>query len=846
MWMLLLGLVLGALSGARDSVAGEFCRCTQQNFAWRGCDAQGVCDPAGWQGCSPSPDDSYTIFDGCHVTVDAGTDLLLSQVGVNRTTIQAGGSLVVRGPGELRLGPIGLTAEAGSSIDIGGCYRTTDASGCAPSLGPSSIFSIGLVTPCRDGDCADDAEVVRIVWNASTSAPVLSQIDALLAQIQADRDVLCFWQDVVTGQIGADAGYCYKIVSVGRSGEDRTLDFDVRQTWSTQSDQAGYPLRRRVEEPVTLADDAPIGTRRLRFQQTDVVVGRTEPVGRWLRCNGGQRAYLIASGTDAAGGDTLLLADGRGVAVSYAAGSTCFLDWGWGIGDLAFVMAPVHVSSATSQPGDAYLRLLGDTTLRAIVADGLGGDTDGGRTAIEIRGGPLRAFEHVWVTDPLVKDRAAVLLDDLPCGATVDHLTVTGGPPDPVDDRNYGLAWYGGASCAYSVRHLYTRFMGDDNFVLESSGADPVAAISLQYVEAGPASLPGDSGQLFDFGEPNPTVVSAADVLCTGCTSDDGFGSLLLVPAGPGEMRDFVWVGTHNGGVLPDSPTANNPNFSLQRFAVIGSNVDPANPVGSGPLVGINADSFYVRDVYDPRIGSNQLCTANPYGAQTRSVTHGVFYDVDLGGTPCEVSQAQMSDVYFIDVTRSANPGPILLVEPWASNAVLANLTMAFQGTPKGVTSGVSAPFSAAAPQLTLSGLLLTGFRGPDVERAMSLGSPLNPPAMHWGAPACFYDNAQDDAPWTLAAYPVAPVRGVDPRFINPASGRYDLAGGSVVAAAGCGARDAGVGKANWAHKKAKLEPINSGPRFSTSCGIGAELAPLLALLAAGMHRASAHARRPL
>lgn len=842
----LLAAAIAILFATADAhAAAQWCECEQQSFVWQGCDATGSCDPGGWTHCSPSPDDSFTIRNGCHVVVNPGSDVLLSQVLANRTTVEAGGSLVVNGPSELRLGPLGLTADPGSTVDFSGCFRRFGAGeSCVAALGADSLFPIGLVVPCRDGDCTDDPEVVRIVWNETTDALTLSQIDSLLEGIEVARDVLCFWQNAETGPIGADAGYCYKVVGKSLGPIDRTLDFDIRQTWSAQSDQAGYPLSRRVVQPVTLAKDMAIGARTFSFTETTPVVGRANPVGRWIRCGNDQRAYVIATATDDAAGDAVLIADGRGVEAAYPAGTQCYLDWGWGATDIAFVMAPVHVTSLTNQPGDSWLLLQGDTTLRAVVVDGLGGDTDTTtKSALTVRGGPLRALEHVWVTDPLVKDRAAVLLDDLPCGTAINHLTVTGGPPSIEDNKNYGLAWHGGAACSYRATHLYTRFAGDDNFVLESTGADPVAAISLQYMEAGPSSLPGDSGQLFDFGDPNPTSVVVQDALCTSCTSDDGFGSLMLSSSGPAQIDDVLWIGARNGGVLPDAVESNHPSVLFRRLGVIGSNVDATNQLGKGPLVGIDAQDFYVRDIVDPRPASIQLCTGNQFGAQTHALSRGVFHNIALGQTPCEVSRAQISDVYFIDVRREDSVGPLLEVRPLATAPILSRLTMAFQKEPTGVTAGISAPFAGAAPQLTIDGTLLTGFRGPQTLRAMSLGTAATAAPVNWGAPACFFDNVQDEYPDTLAAYGVSPVQGVDPLFVDPDALLYNLAPASPLRTVGCGARKAGFLESNWAHRKAKLEPVFIGPHGTSPDASAAELTPALFLIAAVLQRVSERRR---
>lgn len=825
--------ILFSLLCAELAPAQEFCGCTGTTFTWAGCGADGHCDPGQWTNCTPSPDDGYAFQNGCHVTIDGG-DLLLSHASPRHVSVKSGASFTMRGPAELRLGPMGVRAEPGSRVDLSGCFRhfwpmSAGKEECAPTVTAAALFPIGRVLPCRDGDCNGDAETVRLDW-AHTDPGLDAPIDALLDRIDAARDAICFWQHSESAP-AADSGYCYAVTAVGRDGGERFLDFDIRQTWSAQSDQAGYPLTRREVHPATLASDAPAGTRELTFSETGLVEGRAGPAGRFLRCDGEQQSHLIATATDDPAGDVLTLADARGTTVDYGAGTLCHIDWGWAEWDVAFIMAPVHVTAHTPQVDRTRVFLEGETTLRGVVVDGLGGELGvlyG--AALEVRGGPLVALEHVWVVDPLVANRASVLLDDLPCGTSVRHLVVTGGPSDAEGDKNYGLAWFGGSTCEYTVEHLYTRFMGDDNFVLESSGTRPTGTVHIRYAQAGPSSFPGDSGQFFDFGAPNPTLVSVRDALCTSCTSHDGRDTLIAPSAGNGHIENLLWVGVHNGGLVTSGAEPDDGIFTFERFGVIGSDVDASNALGAGPLTGLVSDRFYVRDIQDPRANPSRLCAGPASGARTRLLSRGIFSNVTLGSVPCEVSHASLSDLYFVDVARST-PGALLLAQSWASNLSLSRLTVAFTRPPSGLQIGVSAPFVSAAPELTIDGLLLTGLRGATTQ-AMSLGYPATAALVSWGAPTCFFDNAIDESPAVLAAYGVAPVQSVDPAFVNPAAGRFDLAPASPLAGVGCGAREAGYSEFDWAHRKAKLAPMYMGDR-PLACGLlGVELLLPLVLVA--------------
>jgi len=111
------------LSVPSAALATEFCRCDQTSFTWGGCDTEGTCDAGAWTGCTPSPDDGFRIAAGCHVTVDAGSDVLLDQGLTRRLAVSSGGRLTIRGPGELRLGPLGLEAASGSTVEFTGCFR---------------------------------------------------------------------------------------------------------------------------------------------------------------------------------------------------------------------------------------------------------------------------------------------------------------------------------------------------------------------------------------------------------------------------------------------------------------------------------------------------------------------------------------------------------------------------------------------------------------------------------------------------------------------------------------------------------------------------------------------------
>jgi len=819
-----------------QAAAGESCSCANESFAWQGC-AAGACDAAGWQGCTASPDDSFEIRAGCQVTVAPGDDVLLTQDAGADVKVADGGRLTLAGPVEFRVGPSGMTSDPGSSVEFGGCYRRFAGGGpaCAPALDAAGLFQIGQIIPCRDGDCTDDAHLVRIAWPDDGSLPrgTLAAVDAFLNGLDVARDVLCFWQASEDRYVGADAGYCYKVAARGTDPGTRFLDFDVRQTWNAQSDQAGYPLARRNVIETKLKGDHTVGSRTLHFVDTAPIQTRTDQMGRWIRCGGSQRAYLIASVTDDAAGDAVLLADQNGIGSELADGTRCHIDWGWAVGDHAFVMAPVHVTSSVNQVDAASLDLGGAVDWNGVVIDGLGGTGD--RGGVQIRGGPMSRFSHVWVTDPLSSDNEAIFFDRLPCGTSVYHLTITGGPADPNADKNYGLAWFGGATCTYQLFHYYVRHRGDDNFMTRSDGADPTGKIVWRWMQAGPSSAPGDSGQFLDFGTGNVTDVDGQDGLCTACTSQDGFGSL-IIPSGSGSglMRNLLWVGVFNGGVNGGAIELANPKFRLENLGVIGSAVDPNQPRGVGPLAGLDTDGFYVRDVVDPRQPfPMQLCNANPYGNFVRRLSHGVFLNVSLGGAPCEVGKdARLEDVYFLDIARSDAGGPLIEVRDTASDVQLRRVTIGFRSEATGLTRGLSIWPWLASGALTLDGPLLTGFRGAGVQ-AMSIGTPANAAQIAWQHPTGFANNDADDTDEALAAYGVPPLRNVDPLFLAPEHLRFDLAAESPALGAGCGAGAAGIKTLDWAHRKTKLIPIYIGQQ---ACGLGAEI-PLALLGVTGLRR---------
>jgi hypothetical protein len=815
-------ILAAALAAATLDARAEFCRCTDASFAWHGCSAE-ACDPGGWTSCSPSPDDRYTVKAGCRVEVGPGDDVLLEHYLGERVLVEAGGELVVRGPVEWRVGPGGLLSQPGSRVELSGCFRRTAGDpACAPELGPASWFAAGDVRPCRDGDCDGDAALVRLAY----PPVVYGDVTPFLARLDAERDVLCFWQASEGGALGADSGYCYRIAAVGLDAEP-FLDFDIRQVWRAQSDQAGYALARREVQQGTLQGVHARGVREVRLHETHVVAGRTDQMGRWVRCAGDQRAYLIASVRDDAAGDVLVLADDRGLVEAYADGERCHVDWGWSAGDLAFVMAPVHVTSTTNRSNEVHARLEGAASLHGVVFDGLGGSGGAGRGAVQIVGGPLERLAHVWITDPLVKNREALYLDDLPCGSSARHVTITGGPPEPSFDLNYGILWFGGRTCGYSLHHFYSRFRDDDVFVLDSVGADPIAAIELRWIHAGPSSLPGDSGQLLDLGVSNPTVLDAADLLCTACTSQDGAGPLVLPSSGGGTLARTLWVGAFNGGAVADFPGPQWVRFV--DFGLVGSAVDADKPRGHGSLVGSDAERFYVRDYADPRAVSSRICTSGT--VVTQRLHAGVVARVETGSPPCSLAAgAALSDVYFVDVARSGAGGALLEVTSAATDVELSRVTMAFSAPLAGITRGIDV---AGVAHALLDGPLLTGFRGPGVAGALRSGSPQQAQQLGWGAPTCFFDNDVDDDEAAIAAYGTPPLRGVDPQFVDPAAGRFDLAASSPARAAGCGAGAAGIRDANWAHRKAKLQPLYMGPRPRV-CGLAG---PELLLLVFALRR---------
>jgi hypothetical protein len=831
--LIVISCAICALAFAAHARGAESCECRNTSFSWAGCRDAAHCDQGGWTSCTASPDDSYTVEAGCHVDVGPGDDVLLEQPMPARFSVEDGGSVTVHGPVEWRVGPLGFVSSPGSRVELSGCFRRFAGTGpeCADALGADALFQTGTVVPCRDGDCSGDAALVRLAYPDASEAQ-----RAFLARLDVARDVLCFWQDDEQGYVGADAGYCYKIAAVGTDPTATYLDFDIRQVWRAQSDQAGYPLARREVQQGTLRGAHRAGTREIHLAETDVVAGRIDQMGRWVRC-GTHPPFLIATVRDDPGGDVLVLADARGIDADYSDGERCWVDWGWTAGDVAFVMAPVHVTSSLDQSNTAFMRLGGAASLRAVVFDGLGGDGSHGRGAVQILGGPLERFEHVWVTDPLVDDREAVVFGDLPCETSAYHVTVTGGPPEAEYDKNYGLYWYGGPDCTYHLTHFYPRFQGDDSFVLESSGIAPVGKIVLRYVHSGPASPPGDSGQLFDFGLPNPSIVDAADVLCTACTTQDGIGQLVNPSEGGGTIARVLWVGAFNGGAL--GPSQGNAPTHLKDFGLIGAAVDPQIMPGHHPLAGGDTDGFYVRDVTDPRSTSSVLCgTAE---VPLHNLRRGILWNVQTGSVPCDVDGgAQLSDLYFVDVAKLGEPGPLLALHGTANGADLTRLTMAFRAPLVGLSYGMEVGAGARA---RIDGPLLSGFRSPETLAAMHVGGPAQAALLDWAAPTCFFDDAVDDDPASLAAYGTPPLRGVDPLFTSPATGRFDLAPASPALAAGCGARGAGVQTDNWAHRKAKLRPLYMAQR-AAPCGISAELAILLPLLRRAFSRGSRAASR--
>lgn len=785
-----------------DRTRAETCECASTSFSWSGCDEE-ACDPGGWNFCTPSPDDAFRINGGCAVRIEPQHDVLLQQATGVDIRVAEGGSLEVDGPVELRVGPSGLQASAGSSVSLRGCFR--DAAGsCTPDLGPSALFKIGTVMPCRDWLCDDDANVVRLLWNQSdTSAEEWARLGSLLASLDAERDVLCFWQ-TSEYDVGADSGYCYRMIGVS-TASPRWLDFDVRQVWNAQSDQAGFPLERRLVREVHLAEDHPAGARWLRMRETTAVSTRSDGIGRWIRCDRSQRAYVIASVSDDLAGDAILLADRRGLKQAAGAGATCHIDWGWSRGDVAFVMAPVHVTTTSRAGGEGFLNLWGDVMLESAVIDGLGGS--GYRGGVWLYGARLLGARHVWVMDPLTANGQTITLEDVQCGAEVNHLLITGGPEAPEDDKDYGLAVMGGPACTYYVNHLYTRHRGDDNLLTNSSGVAPTGTVVWHWVQGGPASVPGDSGQFMDFGTGNVTNVYGSDGLCTACTSQDGLGSL-MIPSGSGQglMERLLWLGATGQGFSAAAVSVSNPQFRYRDVGVIGSAVDPAY-VGRGQLVGLDTERFYVRDVSDPRAGSLQICVNSPIAAATRRLVQGVYVDVSLGGTPCSMTgDTELREIALVDTTRLGSRGALIQIDAAATGDVLEKVTAAYRRSPEGIQYALALPNSLPPGGVTIDRLLITGL-GDEVDAAMNLRTPELAAAVTWGGPSCFADVATIDAPDVLAAYGAPPLLLEDSGFGDVGHLQVVPAAGSTAANADCGASSAGVTALDWAHRKMKLVP---------------------------------------
>jgi hypothetical protein len=274
-----IGLVAAMVSLAPALARAESCTCSNETFS-----AASITTAAGWDGCTPSADDSFTIGSGCNVTLtdDWIWDGATASTGM---TVQSGGSLTV-GVGSdsnrlrVSMNANGINCQPGSTCTLNGQFRKLDAgvSSKATSLSTTpDRWYAGTVQLC-DGDCATTPERVCFQWtDANDNAPAPGfggetdtgdmGWDNSLAQIAVAganptttgaEDLIKFWDfDKTDVEAGADDNNVYHIVTVDSTGPDYELCFSVDQTRNDAG--ATYTTTERGIRLTTLAADVPAG-----------------------------------------------------------------------------------------------------------------------------------------------------------------------------------------------------------------------------------------------------------------------------------------------------------------------------------------------------------------------------------------------------------------------------------------------------------------------------------------------------------------------------------------------------------------------------------------------------------
>ena len=761
----------------------------------------GACSYSGApiSGCDCDPGDHFLLAG--EVEIPSGA--IVSQDGFSTATgvqVVAGGSLSMRSGSVLRVNGAGLRCESGATCSFVGEYLSTADARLEPTPSDAGWWIVEGHVPCPDelGEeaCGTGGNPGAVLLATSGTTTALSALQASIPPLGVEEsgDVMWFGSsDPDDPREGSDTLFAYEVL---RSDPTKGgLHFSVRQG---TLDQDGYPLARR--EIAKFASIAPV---EVGDHIVEITTGALPAIGyfdgRMLRWNGATRSFRIYASVretiDCPSGapicDLLKVAPREGFSSSHAVGSSLFIEYGWAPDDEFFVVRPARVVRATSVERDAPVILEGTTILRGVVFDRI--------QLLSLRTTPTLC-RHVWIRDATNGNKRAVGIEaPLSC----DGLLVTGGSERPTPDCGSGAR----DDCTHSIVAVTDgtislsgtaiRHAGDDAF---SIGAfmEPTVELDGFRVQYHSEHV-NQSAQCVAGSVSSQERMIIQDLECIDASRD---GPVLNPNRGSSlfEVDGMMLIANKHGVSSEDrnAVASDVENTSLRNVTVIGSQMQSSN----GNALPTQTENFVVRRTSAP---GGQIFNGAPGYARHGLITqnshrNAVIVDDRWGDWSIELENIawwgnQGTGHPFLVI---AEPSDLSIVRSLFSH--LGNELDPYEEFIR-LRDGVEQLSS-----IHLDGLAFSDGQGEpmlDVEDRDSSVGDMDLSAL------CFWNNNRDASqPESL---PSSTVSGVDPLFIDPNSGRLDVASGSPWEAAGCGvgsgADAPGVRGYRRIHAWSQLEP---------------------------------------
>lgn len=752
-----------------------------------------------WSCGAGGPGDQYVIAAGHTVTVTG--DLVQSDSATAGITVGNGGSLIAVGTQTLRLGGAGLVCQPGSSCRLEGAgFREPDATlpDLSTSLTHARFFRVQESVPCPGPDGAPDCSVagaenllrLRFPHGAPSGA---SRI--------APGDVLCFGDPAPDDDVTTpDAGACYVVQNDPGASLPLEIDLDVRQSPSLRA-ASGYPLALRSlrESTVETPGGAPAGTRSV-LVGASVLSQSHQLVGRWLRFADDtgapeRRGYKILRTEDGgAGPDLVTIAAPEGFLIAHPQGRTVFIDYGVGPGDPFYVFAPVTLESATASELDSQVRFGGTTTVRRLLADGLGAQYNGlantGAFLFQSTAAVV-AFEDVWLADPSSPSTGVAFMVDGTDGLVVRRFQQTGGSSSDAGCVPYGASCiddqhaiaFRGAVLAAALEDVTIRHHGDDVFL--NAAASPLQ-LTIRRAHAAFVSRYADTGNLLD-GSGLVGTYDLADVLCDDCTSPPNLGSagplFIGLEVATGSLRRLVALGTRGSVACVGVP-------QCEDVTALGSEG------ATGFFLGGRARNVAVRELEFTSASSAiapQNVALELEGALVRNSSFGNQQGLLHPTSPS--APLRVTEAVFENVN---GPSTSFLLNGGSPTAEVRLTRVSASWSGPHTMDRFHSSYGATQTAILLDRVLVQGLEGP---AEVAVGLELS--QIQTAGPSCFFDNTSH---WLASQAPFVPGAWISgngiPTTQSPRTADYPWND------AGCGATGVvGVSTPSWALSKSRLQP---------------------------------------